>query len=117
MSRANASRHVELFAEFTALPGREEEVEHLLLALTAEVRRESGCLGFAPYRVAAAPDGASVTAGPAPVGTRFVVTEAYRDADAFAEHLASGHGASFNASLLPLIEESASVLTFLRPLA
>lgn len=117
MSGANAGGHVELVAEFTALPGREEEVEHLLLALTAAVRREPGCLGFAPHRVAAAPDGTAVEAGPAPIGTRFVVTEAYRDAKAFADHLASEHGASFNASLVPLIEESASVLTFLRPLA
>ncbi|MEF3402924.1 putative quinol monooxygenase [Agromyces sp. CCNWLW203] len=112
---------VELIAEFTAIPGREEEVERLLLALTAEVRRESGCLDFTPHRVAAAPSGAAFAAaaaatGPAPVGARFVVTEVYRDASAFAEHLAAPYGADFNAALAPLIVERGSVLTFLAPL-
>jgi quinol monooxygenase YgiN len=120
VSRAGADdqrvERVELVAEFTALAGREEEVERLLLALTAEVRREPGCLDFTPHRVAAPPAGSAVTAGPAPIGTRFVVTEAYRDASAFASHLAAPHGAAFNATLAPLIEEPGSVLTFLRPL-
>ncbi|WP_022892254.1 putative quinol monooxygenase [Agromyces subbeticus] len=113
---------VELIAEFTAIAGREEEVERLLLALTAEVRRESGCLDFTPHRVAPAPTGrafmaaAAAAAGPAPVGARFVVTEAYRDAAAFAEHLAAPYGADFNAALGPLIVERGSVLTFLTPL-
>ena len=117
MSWASADERVELIAEFTALVGREEEVERLLLALTAEVRRESGCLDFTPHRVAGPPIGAAVTPGPAPVGTRFIVTEAYRDASAFAEHLAAPYGADFNAALGPLIAEDGSVLTFLRPLA
>ena len=114
---AGADERVELVAEFTAVAGREEEVEGLLLALTAEVRREPGCLDFTPHRVAAPPSGSAVTAGPAPVGTRFVVTEAYRDASAFAEHLAAPYGADFNAALGSLIAEDGSVLTFLRPLA
>lgn len=110
-----ATGRVELTAEFTAVAGREEEVERLLLALTAEVRRESGCLDFTPRRVVAAPSGAAA-AGPAPIGTRFVVSEAYRDAAAFAEHLAAPYGADFNAALGPLIVERGSVLTFLTPL-
>ena len=118
---AVADGRVELIAEFTAIAGREEEVEHLLLALTAEVRQESGCLDFSPHRVAAAPSGAAFAAaaaatGPAPVGARFVVTEVYRDAAAFAEHLAAPYGAEFNAALGPLIIERGSVLTFLAPL-
>ena len=112
---------VELIAEFTAIAGREEEVERLLLALTAEVRQESGCLEFTPHRVAAAPSGpafaaAAAVAGPAPVGARFVVTEVYRDAAAFAAHLAAPYGADFNAALGPLIVERGSVLTFLASL-
>ena len=36
-------------------PGREEEVERLLLALADDVRREPGCLEFEPHRVVAPP--------------------------------------------------------------
>ncbi|WP_394552008.1 putative quinol monooxygenase [Agromyces sp. MMS24-JH15] len=111
-----ATAQVRLVAEFTARPGDEEEVERLLLALAEAVRREPGCLDFTPHRVAAAPtlDGlALAAAGPAPAGRRFVVTEAYRDAAAFAEHLAAPYGPPFNAALGPLIEEDGSELTFL----
>ncbi|UOQ90533.1 antibiotic biosynthesis monooxygenase [Agromyces endophyticus] len=116
----DASGPVQLVAEFTALPGREEEVERLLLALTAQVRREPGCLDFTPLRVATAPvleARPTVVAGPAPAGRRFVVTETYRDAAAFAAHLAAPYGAPFNAALGPLIEEDGSQLTFVEPLA
>ncbi|GAA1825980.1 putative quinol monooxygenase [Agromyces salentinus] len=102
-----------LMAEFTALTGREEEVERLLLALADEVRREPGCLEFQPHRVVAPPAGVDVAAGPAPVGTRFVVVEAYRDREAFTAHLAAPYGAVFNGALGPLIVEDGSVLTFL----
>jgi quinol monooxygenase YgiN len=107
---------IELVARFTAAPGREEEVAHLLLALTAKVREEPGCLAFEPYRVAAPPAGRGVEGGSEPVGTGFVVVEAYRDEAAFAEHLAAPYGAEFNAALGPLIEGDGSVLTFLAPL-
>jgi quinol monooxygenase YgiN len=116
VSWASDGERVELIAEFTALPGREEEVERLLLALTAEVRRESGCLDFTPHRVAAVPAGAAVAPGPAPIGTRFLVTEAYRDASAFVAHLDAPYGAHFNTALGPLIVEDGSVLTFVRAL-
>ncbi|WP_395244437.1 putative quinol monooxygenase [Agromyces sp. MMS24-K17] len=109
---------VRLVAEFTARPGDEEEVERLLLALAEAVRQEPGCLDFTPHRVAPAPrlDGEALVGagvGLAPVGRRFVVTEAYRDAAAFAEHLAAPYGVPFNAALGPLIEEDGSQLTFL----
>lgn len=104
---------VRLIAEFTALPGREEEVERLLLGLAADVRREPGCLEFEPHRVVAPPASVDVAAGPAPIGARFVVTEGYRDEAAFAAHLAAPYGAVFNRALVPLIAESGSVLTFL----
>jgi quinol monooxygenase YgiN len=113
VSWSSAADRVELVARFTAVPGREEEVAHLLLALTAKVREEPGCLAFEPYRVAAPPAGTGVVAGPEPVGAGFVVVEAYRDEEAFAEHLAAPYGAEFNAALRPLIEEDGSVLTFL----
>lgn len=110
------SATVRLLAEFTARPGCEEEVERLLLALTEQVRQEPGCLDFTPHWVAPAParDGVPLAAaGSAPAGRRFVVTEAYRDASAFADHLAAPYGAPFNAALGPLIEEDGSQLTFL----
>lgn len=116
MSWSSDADRVELVARFTARPGREEEVEHLLLALTAKVREEPGCLAFEPYRVASPPSGSGVAAGPEPVGSGFVVVEAYRDEAAFAEHLAAPYGATFNAALGPLIVEDGSVLTFLAPL-
>ena len=115
MSWSSDDDRIELVARFTAAPGREEEVAHLLLALTAKVREEPGCLAFEPYRVAAPPSGTGVEGGPEPVGTGFVVVEAYRD-EAFAEHLAAPYGATFNAALGPLIVEDGSVLTFLAPL-
>ena len=89
MSWASEAGRVELIARFTALPGREEEVARLLLALTAEVREEPGCLAFEPHRVAAAPAGSAASAGPEPIGTGFIVVEAYRDEAAFAAHLAA----------------------------
>ena len=44
------------------------------------------------------------------------MVEAYRDEEAFAEHLAAAYGAEFNAALGPLIVEDGSVLTFMAPL-
>jgi quinol monooxygenase YgiN len=120
MSWASDDGRVELIARFTARPGREDEVAHLVLALTAKVREEPGCLAFEPSRVAAPPSGSGIASGSEPVpdaiGRGFVVVEAYRDETAFAEHLAASYGAAFNAALGPLIEEDGSVLTFLAPL-
>lgn len=116
MSWSSDEDRVELIARFTALPGREEEVAHLLLALAAKVREEPGCLAFETYRVGPAPARAGVTAEPEPAGTGFLVLEAYRDEEAFAEHLAAAYGAEFNAALGPLIVEDGSVLTFMAPL-
>ncbi|MGW4929024.1 putative quinol monooxygenase [Agromyces sp. NPDC004153] len=117
MSWSSEEGRVELVARFTARPGREEEVAGLLLALTAQVREEPGCLAFEPYRVALPPAGAGVAAGPESAGAAFAVLEAYRDEAAFAAHLAAPYGAEFNAALGPLIVEDGSVLTFLAPLS
>ncbi|MEV1128495.1 antibiotic biosynthesis monooxygenase [Agromyces sp. NPDC049794] len=116
MSWSSATDRVELVARFTAVPGREEDVAHLLLALAAKVRHEPGCLAFEPSRVAAPPAGSDAVAGPEAIGAGFVVVEAYRDEAAFADHLAAPYGAAFNAALRPLIVEDGSVLTFLAPL-
>ena len=116
MSWSSDEDRVELIARFTALPGRGEEVARLLLALTAKVREEPGCLAFEPYRVGAGPVGVGRDAEPEPVGTGFVVIEAYRDEAAFAAHLAAEYGAEFNAALGPLIVEDGSVLTFMTPI-
>ena len=116
MSWSSDEDRIELIARFTALPGCGEEVAHLLLALAAKVREEPGCLAFETYRVTPAPSGAGVTAEPEPAGTGFLVLEAYRDEEAFAEHLAAAYGAEFNAALGPLIVEDGSVLTFMAPL-
>ena len=91
-----------LYARFTARPGCEEKVAGLLLELTAAVRREPGNLRFDPYTQAARP-------------AEFFVFEAYRDEAAFQAHLAAEHGARFNAALADLIEEDASVLSWLQP--
>ncbi|MFD1573535.1 putative quinol monooxygenase [Agromyces cerinus subsp. nitratus] len=104
-------------AEFTARPGCEEEVERLLLAFTGEVRQEPGCLDFTPHRVEAPSVGRPGVAEPVAAGSRFIVSEVYRDSEAFAAHLAARHGAAFNSALAPLIEEPASMLTFLRSIA
>lgn len=118
MTLIETSTMVELVAEFTALPGCEAEVESLLRDLTIAVRAEPGCLVFDAYALTDPPAVAEAdppwTAG----GTRFVVVEAYRDAAAFAEHLAQQHGAVFNAALGPLIAETnGSELRFLRRVA
>ena len=46
----------------------------------------------------------------------FWIFEVYQDEDAFQAHLKAPYGAPFNTALAPLIEEDASVLTFLDPL-
>jgi len=95
---------VTLYAEFTALPAAADEVERLVRALADDVRAEPGNLVFDVYRVDDEAD-------------RFFVFEVYRDADAFAAHLAAPYGAAFNARLGELIVEDGSQLTFLRPSA
>jgi quinol monooxygenase YgiN len=107
---------VDLVAEFTALPGREDQVEALLADLAVAVRSEPGCLVFDSYSVIDPPMVAKDAAAARVEGRRFVVVESYRDTGAFESHLAQPHGAVFNAALGPLIaEQGGSVLRFLRP--
>ncbi|WP_327714765.1 antibiotic biosynthesis monooxygenase [Streptomyces sp. NBC_00490] len=91
-----------LLAEFTAREGAQDEVSHLLLEYAKQVREEEGNIAFDVYTKAAAP-------------RAFWIFEVYRDEDAFQAHLKAPYGAPFNAALVPLIEEDASVLTFLDP--
>jgi quinol monooxygenase YgiN len=93
-----------LLAEFTAREGAEDEVARLIQEYALKVREEEGNLAFDVYTKAATP-------------RAYWIFEVYRDEDAFQAHLNAPYGAPFNAVLTPLIEEDASVLTFLDPLA
>ncbi|MFJ2238153.1 putative quinol monooxygenase [Streptomyces sp. NPDC087859] len=91
-----------LLAEFTAREGTQDEVSRLILEYAKKVREEEGNLAFDVYTKAAAP-------------RAFWIFEVYRDEDAFQAHLKAPYGGPLNAALVPLIEEDASVLTFLDP--
>lgn len=89
-----------LYAEFTAVPGAEARVAELVRGLTPQVRAEPGNLAFTPHTLTDDP-------------RSWFVYEAYRDEEAFREHLAADYGAAFNAALTPLVEGGGSRLTFL----
>ncbi|MFC8145737.1 putative quinol monooxygenase [Streptomyces paradoxus] len=89
-----------LLAEFTAREGAEDEVARMILEYAEKVRQEEGNLTFEVYTKAANP-------------RAYWIFEAYRDEDAFQAHLKAPYGGPFNTALAPLIEEDASVLTFL----
>jgi quinol monooxygenase YgiN len=89
-----------LLAEFTAREGAEDEVARMILEYAEKVRQEEGNVTFDVYTKAAKP-------------RAFWIFEAYRDEDAFQAHLKAPYGGPFNTALAPLIEEDASVLTFL----
>ncbi|WP_371524846.1 antibiotic biosynthesis monooxygenase [Streptomyces sp. NBC_01283] len=91
-----------LLAEFTARDGAEEEVTRLLLDYAKNVREEEGNLAFDIYTKTSSP-------------RAYWIFEMYRDEDAFQTHLKAPYGGPFNTALAPLIEEDASVLTFLDP--
>jgi quinol monooxygenase YgiN len=80
-----------VYAAFTALPGRADEVLALVEALIPQVRAEPGNEVFIAHRKASAP-------------AEFVVYERYTDEAAFHAHLSYEHGLEFNARLRPLIE-------------
>lgn len=91
-----------LLAEFTAREGAEDEVTRLILEYAEKVREEEGNLVFDVHTKASHP-------------RAYWIFEVYRDEDAFQAHLKAPYGGPFNAALTPLIEEDASVLTFLNP--
>ncbi|MGQ4484238.1 putative quinol monooxygenase [Streptomyces sp. SAS_281] len=91
-----------LLAEFTACEGAEDEVAHLLREYAQTVRKEVGNLSFDVYTNASSP-------------RAYLIFETYQDEAAFQRHLTAQYVDPFNAALAPLIEETASGLTFLVP--
>ncbi len=89
-----------LYAEFTAKPGSESEVETLISGLAEDVRREPGNTEFTVYRERDNP-------------RRFFVFEDYLDEASFDAHINAEYGAVFNRKLGSLIEEGESQLTWL----
>jgi quinol monooxygenase YgiN len=89
-----------LYAEFTAKPGSESEVETLISGLAEDVRREPGNTEFTVYRERDNP-------------RRFFVFEEYLDEASFDAHINAEYGAVFNRKLGSLIEEGESQLTWL----
>jgi quinol monooxygenase YgiN len=89
-----------LYAEFTARPGSESQVETLISGLAQDVRREPGNTEFTVYRERDNP-------------RKFFVFEQYRDEASFTAHITAEYGAVFNQQLSSLIEEGESQLTWL----
>jgi quinol monooxygenase YgiN len=89
-----------LYAEFTAKPGSESEIQTLISDLAVKVRQEPGNDEFTIYRERDNPG-------------KFFVFEQYRDESSFEAHIRAEYGVIFNQQLSSLIEEGASQLTFL----
>jgi quinol monooxygenase YgiN len=89
-----------LYAEFTARPGSESQVETLISGLAQDVRREPGNAEFTVYRERDNP-------------RKFFVFEQYRDEASFTAHITAEYGVVFNQQLRGLIEEGESQLTWL----
>ncbi len=89
-----------LYAEFTALPGKEARVREILQILATEVRTEAGNIVFQPFTLSTDP-------------RRFFVFEEYVDDAAFTAHISAEYGARFNTELATLIEGTGSDLTWL----
>ena len=89
-----------LYAEFTAKPGSESQVEALISGLAEKVRREPGNAEFTVYRERDNP-------------RLFFVFEQYLDEASFEAHISAEYGAVFNQQLSSLIEEGESQLTWL----
>ena len=89
-----------LYAEFTAKPGSESQVETLIAGLAEKVRREPGNTEFTVYRERDNP-------------RKFFVFEQYLDEASFEAHISAEYGLIFNQQLGSLIEEGESQLTWL----
>jgi quinol monooxygenase YgiN len=89
-----------LYAEFTAKPGSESQVQMLISDLAEKVRQEPGNTEFTVYCERDNP-------------RKFCVFEEYLDEASFDAHICAEYGAVFNQQLSSLIEEGASQLTFL----
>jgi quinol monooxygenase YgiN len=89
-----------LYAEFTAKPGSDSQVETLISGLAEQVRREPGNTEFTVYRERDNP-------------RKFFVFEQYLDEASFDAHISAEYGLIFNQQLSGLIEEGESRLTWL----
>ena len=89
-----------LYAEFTAKPGSESQVETLISGLAEQVRREPGNTEFTVFRERDNP-------------RKFFVFEQYLDEASFDAHISAEYGLIFNQQLSSLIEEGESQLTWL----
>lgn len=89
-----------LYAEFTAKPDSESQVETLISGLAENVRREPGNSEFTVYRER-------------DNSRKFFVFEQYLDEASFEAHISAEYGVIFNQQLNRLIEESESQLTWL----
>jgi len=89
-----------LYAEFTAKPGSESQVETLISGLAEKVRREPGNTEFTIYRERDTP-------------SKFFVFEQYLDEASLETHISAEYGVVFNQQLSSLIEEGESQLTWL----
>jgi quinol monooxygenase YgiN len=89
-----------LYAEFTAKPGSDSQVQMLISDLAEKVRQEPGNTEFTVYRER-------------DNSRRFFVLEEYLDEPSFDAHIRAEYGVIFNQQLSSLIEEGASQLTFL----
>jgi quinol monooxygenase YgiN len=89
-----------LYAEFTAKPGSESQVEALISGLAEKVRREPGNAEFTVYRER-------------DNSRKFFVFEQYLDEASFEAHISAEYGVIFNQQLSCLIEEGESQLTWL----
>jgi quinol monooxygenase YgiN len=89
-----------LYAEFTAKPGSESQVQTLISELAQKVRQEPGNTKFTVYLERDNPH-------------KFFVFEEYLDEAGFEAHIGAEYGVTFNRELSSFIEEGASQLTFL----
>jgi quinol monooxygenase YgiN len=89
-----------LYAEFTAKPDSESQVQTLISDLAQKVRHEPGNTEFSVYSERENP-------------RKVFVFEEYLDDASFEAHIGAEYGVIFNRRLGSLIEEGASQLTFL----
>ena len=87
-----------MIAMLHALPGREQQLQSAIAALTAAVRQEPGCKEFRAFHDATNP------------GT-FYLYEIYDDNNAFAQHLTLDHVAHFFTELAEHSTADARALT------
>ncbi len=89
-----------LYAEFTALPGCEEDVARLIADYRQDVKRAPGTVTFVVHRKKDEP-------------SDFFVYERYESEAAFRAHVSAPASSAFNSALAPLVAHGGSRLTFL----